>query len=247
MKRGVSNQLLRECTMDETCAYLEAREQSTHYKIISNCASSYCDHLIAHGWRRFGEMFFRPVCSECTACESVRIDVGSYTFSRSEKRTLRKNRDLGVIIRRPTVTQRHLELFIAYHHYMHNRRGWQEQSITPRNYYSSFVQGFNDYGYEVLYFDRSVLIGVDLIDILPSGISSIYFYYDPAYAKRSLGRFSLLRQIEIAKERALPWIYLGYYVQGCQSLDYKRAYTPLQQLAGRPDEEDEAIWFPLDS
>jgi len=245
MKTQNANRLLKECALEEKCAYLTGEEQTTHYKVITNCSAEYCDQLICHGWRRFGEMFFRPVCPDCTACESIRIDVDSYRFSRSEKRILRRNEDLHVLIRRPGMTQKHLELFIDYHHYMHHRRGWEEQPVTPRNYYTSFVHGYNDFGYEVLYFDKERLIGVDLIDILPSGISSIYFYYDPEYAKRSLGKYSLLRQIMLAQERRLPWIYLGYYVQGCQSLEYKREYTPLFQLKGRPSEEESAFWLPL--
>jgi arginyl-tRNA--protein-N-Asp/Glu arginylyltransferase len=245
MKAQENNRLLKECAIEEQCAYLPGYEQTTHYKVISECSSAYCDHLIRRGWRRFGEMFFRPVCAGCTACESVKIDVTQYRFSRSEKRVLKKNSDLKVLIRRPGMTQTHLDLFIAYHHHMHQRRGWEEQPVTPHNYYTSFVQGHNDFGYEVLYFDNERLIGVDLIDMLPSGISSIYFYYDPEYANRSLGKYSLLRQIIMAQERELPWIYLGYYVQKCQSLAYKREYGPLRQLQGRPAEEDEAHWLPL--
>jgi len=245
VKTQGENRLLRECALEEECAYLSDHKQTTHYKIISQCSSAYCDHLIRRGWRRFGEMFFRPICAECHACESIKIDVQGYRFSRSEKRILRKNGDLRVVIRRPGMTQKHLELFAAYHHYMHRRRGWDEQTVTPRNYYASFVHGFNDFGYEVLYFDRGRLIGVDLIDILPSGISSIYFYYEPASAKRSLGRYSLLRQIQMAQERALPWIYLGYYVRECPSLAYKREYAPLWQLQGRPGENETDIWSAL--
>ncbi|WP_345985925.1 arginyltransferase [Sulfurimonas sp. HSL-1656] len=247
MKTQGANRLLKECALEEKCAYLPGQEQTTHYKIISHCSPAYCDHLIRRGWRRFGEMFFRPICSNCSACESIKIDVNAYRFSRSEKRVLRKNEDLTVMIRRPGMSRRHLELFSAYHRYMHHRRGWDEQPVTPRNYYSSFVHGYNDFGYEVLYFDRERLIGVDLIDILPSGISSIYFYYDPEYADRSLGKYSLLQQISLAKERGLPWIYLGYYVEGCQSLMYKRDYTPLLQLQGRPAEEESDTWTDLPS
>ncbi|HHH72218.1 MAG TPA: arginyltransferase [Sulfuricurvum sp.] len=245
MKSYQSNRLLKECALEEKCAYLPDRAQTTHYKVISDCSAEYCDQLITRGWRRFGTMFFRPVCAECTACESLKIDINHYCFSRSEKRILRKNSDLKVIIRRPSMTREHLELFRRYHHHMHHKRGWEEQPVTPRNYYSSFVQGFSDFGYEVLYFEQKKLIGVDLIDILPSGISSIYFYYDPDYARRSLGKYSLLRQIILAQERHLPWIYLGYYVQGCQSLEYKRDYAPLLQLSGRPDETQSAIWTDL--
>jgi arginyl-tRNA--protein-N-Asp/Glu arginylyltransferase len=242
MRTYQRDRLLKECALDEKCAYLPGKEQTTHYKVISDCSAAYCDALVSHGWRRFGTMFFRPVCAECTACESLKIDVANYRFSRSEKRVLRKNSDLTVLIRQPGMTRQHLELFERYHRYMHHKRGWEEQPVTPRNYHSSFVQGHNDFGYEVLYFDGPKLIGIDLIDLLPSGISSIYFYYDPDYAHRSLGKYSLLRQIVMAKERELPWIYLGYYVQGCQSLEYKRQYTPLLQLSGRPEETQTAVW-----
>jgi len=245
MKSTKNDRLLRECAMDEQCAYLFEHKQSTHYKIISDCSVENCERHIRQGWRRFGNMFFRPICAECSACESVRIDVGAYEFSRSERRVMRKNEDLQIVIRRPTMTQRHLELFILYHHHMHERRGWEEQTVTPGNYYTSFVQGHNDFGYEVLFFEGRNLLAVDLIDVLPQGISSIYFYYDPEHAKRSLGRFSMLHQIRLAKEYNLPWIYLGYYVQGCPSLEYKREYAPLQQLQGRPAETDEPIWLPL--
>ena len=191
-------------------------------------------------------MFFRPVCRECSACESLKIDVNNYLFSKSARRVMRKNSDLRIVIQRPVMTQEHLELFSLYHEHMHAHRGWDNPPINPRNYYISFVHGHNDYGYEVLYYDQQTLIGVDLIDRVDDGISSIYFYYHPAYLHRSLGRFSLYHQIMMAQQNTLPWIYLGYYVKGCQSLEYKQQYQPLYQLQGRPEEEDQRIvWQPF--
>ncbi len=244
--KPVQNLLLKECALQETCAYLDGRRQTTHYRVVTNASAEFCGQMVRRGWRRFGEMFFRPVCAGCTACESLKIDASAYTFSRSEKRVIRKNRHIRTLIRRPSLTRAHLDLFVRYHRYMHERRGWEEQQVTPQNYFTSFVQGHGDFGYEVLYLDGDRLVGVDLIDVLSDGISSIYFYYDPDYAKLSPGKYSLLRQIAMAKARGLRWIYLGYYVEGCQSLEYKRDYTPLWQLEGRPADEDEAAWFPLD-
>ncbi len=236
------NHLLKECALDDTCSYLENRHQTMHYKIIEESSTDNCSRLIERGWRRFGNMFFRPVCRECTACESLKIDVKNYRFSKSERRVIRKNADLRTIIQRPSMTQAHLDLFTLYHDYKADHRGWETQTINARNYYMSFVHGYNDYGYEVLYFDKETLIGVDLIDILPNGISSIYFYYHPDYSERSLGRYSLYKQIVMAQENNLDWIYLGYYVQGCQSLEYKNQYDPLFLLEGRPEEEHDPIW-----
>jgi arginine-tRNA-protein transferase len=126
---------------------------------------------------------------------------------------------------------------------MEDKRDWQHQNVSADNYYASFVDGANNFAYEVLYFDNNKLIGVDLIDILEDGISSIYFYYDPDYQKFSLGKYSIYQQIELAKKLSLAWIYLGYYVQECQSLSYKSQYKPYLTLQGRPNEDDEYFWI----
>ena len=114
-----------------------------------------------------------------------------------------------MIVQKPQVTQTHLDLFEKYHLHRKVKRDWSHEETTPRHYYMSFVHGHGDFGYEVLYYIEDKLVGVDLIDILPSGISSIYFYYDPDYDQYSLGTYSMLQQITIAKESGLKWIYMG--------------------------------------
>ena len=240
------NYLLRECTLQESCSYLPNQEQQTHYKIIRECSAVYCQELIERGWRRFGLMFFRPICHNCSACESIKIDVKSYHFSKSERRVLKKAKALTIVEQLPSVTDAHIDLFNRFHHHMHLKKGWEKQSVNPKNYYASFVQGHGDFGREILYYDNNKLIGVDLIDILDAGISSIYFYYDPAYAHLSLGKLSLLKQIEWAKQHNLKWIYLGYYVEQNASLAYKSQYKPYYQLDGRVEEDKIPHWYRVD-
>ena len=126
---------------------------------------------------------------------------------------------------------------------MKEKKNWDYNETNPQNYYGSFVDGYNDFGYEVLYFDGDKLIGVDLVDFLEDGISSIYFYYDPDYSKYSLGKLSLLMQIKFAKEMKKDWIYLGYYVKDCSSLSYKADYNPFLTLQGRPKEGEEFTYM----
>lgn len=239
------NQILKECALDEPCSYIPGRSQSIYYKIIRDCTKEQCESLILRGWRRFGAMYFRPICSDCQKCESLKIDVASYEFRKSERRILRKNSDLRTVIREPTLTRDHMELFEKYHLYKHHTRSWDEPKVDPRNYYASFVQGHGDFGYEILYFEGERLIAVDLVDILDHGISALYCYYDPELPKRSLGKYTLLMQIELARKLDLQWIYLGYYVQECVSLSYKADYQPALKLEGRPEETDECSWNPF--
>lgn len=234
--------LLKEFSLSDKCSYIENFEQTTHYKIIDQCSAKTSQDLIERGYRRFGKMYFRPICPLCDKCQSIKIDVKNYTFSKSQRRVLNKAKHLKMFIQKPTLTQEHLELFKKYHIYMRDKKGWEYQESDPQHYYNSFVSGHEDFGYEVLYFDEDKLIGVDLIDILEDGISSIYFYYDPEYSNLSLGKLSLLLQIKYAKKENKDWIYLGYYVEECQSLSYKSQYKPYLTLEGRPDIDTEYIW-----
>jgi len=235
--------LLKEFLQNDNCSYLANKEQTTHYKIIQNCSVNSCQELVERGFRRFGTMYFRPICAECQECQSIKIDVQNYHFSKSARRVMRKAAHLKTYIQTPTLTQEHLNLFEKYHLHMQEKKEWNYNETTAEHYYNSFVAGHEDFGYEVLYFDEGKLIAVDLIDVLVDGVSSIYFYYDPEYAHLSLGKFSLYNQIKYAQKAKQKWIYLGYYVEECPSLSYKAEYTPYLTLQERPNEDELYTWL----
>ncbi|MDF1874863.1 arginyltransferase [Sulfurimonas sp. SAG-AH-194-I05] len=234
--------LLKEFSLNDTCSYLDNKEQTTSYKIIQDCSAIYTQELIERGYRRFGRMFFRPICSTCQECQSIKIDVQNYIFTKSERRVLKKEKEITIHMQHPILSQEHLNLFEKYHLHMHAKKGWKYEKASADHYYNSFVSGHQDFGYEILYFYEEKLIGVDLVDILEDGISSIYFYYDPDYSHYSLGKLSLLKQIKYAQEKKKKWIYLGYYVEECASLNYKAQYKPYRTLDGRPLDHEEYLW-----
>ena len=234
--------LLKEFSLNDKCSYIKGKEQVTHYKVIENCSAQNCQDLIERGYRRFGKMFFRPICVDCNEFQSIKIDVNNFKFSKSQRRVIKKAKHIKTYVQTPTLSQAHLDLFEKYHLYMKDKKEWTHNETTPEHYYQSFVTGHNEFGYEVLYFDEDKLIGVDLIDILEDGISSIYFYYDPDYSKYSLGKLSLYNQIKFASRSNKKWIYLGYYVQECPSLSYKAEYKPYLTLNGRPSEYEDFNW-----
>ncbi|MEA3227631.1 MAG: arginyltransferase [Campylobacterota bacterium] len=234
--------VLKEFQLDDKCSYLDNLDTTTHYKFIDDCTPKVCQELIERGYRRFGKMFFRPICTTCNECQSIKIDVENFKFSKSKKRVIKKASHFKTIIQTPNLSQEHLDLFAKYHLFMKDKKDWKYNETDETNYYNSFVNGHYDFGYEVLYFDDNKLIAVDLIDILEDGISSIYFYYDPDYSSYSLGKFSLYNQISIAKKYDKKWIYLGYYVKDCPSLSYKADYQPYITLDGRPHEDEDFIW-----
>ncbi|QOY51678.1 arginyltransferase [Candidatus Sulfurimonas baltica] len=234
--------ILKEFLTNDKCSYLQNQHQTTYYKVIEECSTQQCQDFIERGYRRFGKMYFRPICSTCNECKSVKIDVDNFEFSKSQRRVIKKASNIKSYIQRPTISKTHLELFEKYHLNMKDKKGWEYTQSTPEAYYRSFVDSHNDFGYEVLYYDEDRLIGVDLIDILNDGISSIYFYYDPDYLKYSLGKLSLYNQILFAKRSKKKWIYLGYYVEDCPSLSYKSHYKPYLTLQGKPDIDQDYEW-----
>lgn len=125
---------------------------------------------------------------------------------------------------------------------MEKKKGWDYYSIDADSYHDLYVKGYTTFGNEILYFRDQKLIAVDLIDYLDDGISAVYCYYDPDYNAYSPGVFSLIKEIEFAKNRELKWIYLGYYVDQCDSLNYKIAYTPNQILRNFPDLTQSCEW-----
>lgn len=239
--------ILKEFTIESRCSYLEGKIQIMHHKVIDRCDLLSCQELLERGYRRFGKNYFRPLCPSCQECQSIKIDVENFEFSKSRRRVLHKASNIRSYIQKPSMTKEHLNLFEKYHLSMRDKKGWEYTPTTPQNYYSSFVEGHNEFGYEVLYFLEEKLVGVDLIDILEDGISSIYFYYDPDLSYYSLGKLSLLNQILFAKRTKKRWIYLGYYVKECPSLSYKSEYKPYLTLLGRPSVYEDAIYVSKES
>jgi len=234
------------CTLDYECAYLPGKKTRMYYRYIPNATKKLASALIQRGWRRFGHSYFHPICAGCNECKSIRIDAFDFKPSKSQRRAMKKNAQTQIHLQKPTLTHEHVELYNRFHKFKEGKSGWKYSEMDLWTYYEEFVVGAHDFGKEVLYFRDGKLIGVDLIDILDDGISSIYFFYDPNYRHLSLGIYSLLIQIELAKELGLRWIYLGYWVDGCASFAYKTQFRPHQMLEGFPPLEQIPRWKEMD-
>jgi arginine-tRNA-protein transferase len=228
--------------LDYECAYIPNNKVRMLYKYVPRATSAYCTAVIQRGWRRFGKYYFHPTCEGCNECKSLRIEVDAFKPSRSQKKAQKRNVNTRIIVQKPTMTQMHIDLYTKYHSFKSAKDGWSQKSITHQEYHENFVEGAHEFGKEVLYIVDDKLVGVDLIDVLDDGISSIYFFYDPDYDRLSLGTFSLLYQIKLAKILDLEWIYLGYWVEGCKAFAYKANFKPQQILDGFPSIEEDVPW-----
>ncbi len=242
-KKEESSKIIEFSTIESQCVYLPSQRMRMRYKYIKNASFELNSKLTQRGWRRFGEYYSRPFCKACNECLSLRIDAENFQFTKSVRRTFKKNKKTTLILQKPSISTHHMRLYEKYHKFMEKKKGWRYHPISPALYNELYVQGHGNFGKEVLYFIDFRLVGVDLIDICEDGISSIYFYYDPDYANLSLGRYSIYQQILMARKYNLKWIYLGYYVKNSNSLSYKAQYTPYQILQSNPSLEEEPIWI----
>lgn len=232
-------------TRDKPCPYLQARLTTTLYRFDGVDSPTY-EKLIERGWRRFGRLFFMPQCDGCDRCISLRIDTERFIFSRSFKRVLKQAAGIRLEIRRPAISETHLTLYNRYHEARQDTRGWQFERTGGAEYYQAFVEGARDYGYEFAYYLGDRLVAVALVDLLPNALSAVYCYYDPDQAHLSLGTYSILRQILLARERGVRYLYLGYWVPENPSLAYKSRFRPFEILLGRPALHEKSEWVQCD-
>lgn len=231
-----------ESTENHPCSYLERREATTHYRFIEECSAETYQAMLERGWRRFGCTFFRPGCATCQECRSLRVQVPAFEKTRAMQRTAKRNRDLEITLGSPELTHEHLELFERYHAARTEERGWRRRETSAEEYYLSFVDGAHQYGAELQLRLEGRLVAVALVDILPQALSAIYCYYDPAQKARSLGTMAILIQIEIARRRRIPHIFLGYWVEPNASMRYKARFQPHEILSDRPRDDEPASW-----
>ena len=77
-----------------------------------------------------------------------------------------------------------------------------------------------------------LLVAVGVVDVLPTGLSSVYLFYDPKFAREliPMGKYAILKEIEWTQQHDLPFYYLGYYIESCRKMSYKAEYRPSELL-----------------
>jgi len=212
----------------EPCPYIngETARLPLRWQFRRLAAAAF-DESLALGDRRVGRMLYRTACEACRACEPIRIPVASFVPTKSQRRVIKKNRDVVVESGPSTFTAEKLALYNLHKH----ERGLSrdERPMTRRGYEGWFVQSCTqtiDMEYRV----DGRLIGCGILDLGRRDTSSVYFFFDPAESKRSLGVFSVLMEVAWLRSQGGRFHYLGLYVETCRHLSYKSAYYPHHRL-----------------
>ena len=87
-----------------------------------------------------------------------------------------------------------------------------------------------EYRQPVIEPDQPSLVATALTDRLTDGLSMVYSFFEPEAEQRSLGRFMILDHVALARELQLPYVYLGYWVNGSPKMAYEKDFQPLEML-----------------
>jgi arginine-tRNA-protein transferase len=153
------------------------------------------------------------------------VPVATFDPNRRQRRIRRRNRDLVVVYTEDISDKAAYEL---YRRYIEDRHADGDMYPPDRDQYESFLS--NEWGCTDYYrfYDQGDLIAIAVVDVLQDGLSAIYTFFDPAASRRSLGGYAILWLIDKAREVGLEYLYLGYWIRGCQKMDYKSEYRPLE-------------------
>ena len=236
-------ELFRGRTRPHACSYLPEETSRLSFRLVTSLDEREYAALLARGWRRQGTSLFRAECPACTKCRGLRVDAAAFRPTKSQRRCLRKNAGVTVTVRPAAATAEHVDLYNRWHRDMHARRDWESDASTVREYRENLVGPGFPFAKEFAYRDESgALVGVGLVDEVPDGLNSIYFYYDPAWRPRSPGTFSALSEIDHARRTGRRWVYLGYWIPENASMAYKNRFAPHEVLRGRPAIGEEPVW-----
>ena len=224
-------------TSPAPCPYLPGRtERKVFTELRGPHADSLNDALSRIGFRRSQTVAYRPSCTDCHACVSVRVVADEFRPSATQRKHLARNGDLEISLCRPWSTAEQFELLRKYLGARHPGGGMATMDEAD---FADMVEHTPVTSYVIEYREPSPdgavpgrLVGACLTDRQGDGLSMIYSFYDPDHPTRTgLGNFIILDHIRRAVEMGLPYVYLGYWVEGSARMQYKVRYRPLERLA----------------
>lgn len=226
-------------TAPQPCPYLHGKlERKLFTHLTRGRPAGLVDNLLKGGFRRSQNIAYMPYCENCSACVPVRIVVDEFEPRRTLKRIWRLNRDLVAERMGAVPTAEQYSVFRAYIDSRHRDGGMADMSVLD---YAMMVEDSVVNTHITEYRTRSPLpdeedtgednlIAVALSDRLSDGLSMVYSFFEPGLRLRSLGSYMIMEHVEAARKLGLPYVYLGYWIEGSRKMQYKTRFRPQEHL-----------------
>lgn len=217
-------------SMPHPCSYLPGRMSTILFvdpqRLLSDGEYG---AFVRRGFRRSGDLVYRPHCQGCNACVAVRVPVRAFRPTRGQRRVWNRNRDIEIVEKPARFDSEHFDLYRRYQAGRHPESGMND--ADPQKYLGFLASRQVDSRFfEMRAAGR--LLGVAVADVLPDGLSAVYTFFDPDVPQRGLGVFAVLWEIAETARRGLDFLYLGYWIAEAAKMSYKTNYRPLEALMG---------------
>lgn len=226
MEQDIFDHFRGGVTAEDACPYLPGRRWRN---LILDAGELFTppvhEYLLNQGFRRMGNFVYRPTCDGCIECRPLRVSVASFQPSRGQRRVQKRNDDIELSMTPAAYTEEKRELLARYLEARHDGpMTADEPSMREFMYASPGTTLCMDYRLD------GRLVGSGVVDLLPDVVSSIYFFFDPDLARRSLGTFSMLQEIELARSLGRRFFHPGFFISSCAAMSYKSFFKPCEYL-----------------
>ena len=213
-------------TAPQPCPYFTDRvERRVVTELVGYDSQALHDQLTRTGFRRSHGMSYAQACPDCNQCIAIRIRAREFSYSRSQRRIEKRNKEL---IANEVSAIANEEQFILFESYQNSRHAGGDMETMGFSDYKSLVEenSVDTALIEFRYKDR--LIACIIVDKISDGFSAVYSFFDTEFeSHRSLGTYMILWLIAHTKELELNYVYLGFWINKCRKMSYKQNFQPL--------------------
>lgn len=229
------------------CAYYPDRESLEEVLIDDGVVHKSLQNLLLDsGFRRYAHYYYRSVCPHCRACTSYRVPVKKFKPSRSQRRVLKKNRNISVEWGLPAFTEEKLKVYLKYQYRQHFLKPggmdpgeYNEQKLAKVMLEQMYTNPSDSI--EAVFYSGNRVYGFAVFDIADSVLSAVYLAYDHDFYDMSPGTYIILKGFEYAAEQKIDYMHLGYFIRSHPKMNYKENFRPGEIL------HHEKGWVSVDS
>ena len=210
------------------CSYLPGKTSRTGYTSQTPTQAELTE-LVRQGWvySAHGQVATQTRCMTCSSCWPIRVKALEFTPGRSQLRVQRANHETQLVIGKPTIDAVRLDLYRRHHLARQAQKGWASKESAGAAYIESVINSSVPMSEWAFYRDGK-LVAVSYVTNLDDAFLGTYYMYDPDYSHLSLGTWMVMTLIREAAARGFDYAYLGTFVSGCGSLEYKSGFRPNQ-------------------
>jgi leucyl-tRNA---protein transferase len=217
------------------CPYLPGKnERKVFTELSGQHANELNDALGKIGFRRSQGVAYRPSCLDCSACVSVRVVTDEFQPNASQRKLIKRHSDLQVTACKPWSTHEQfalLQRYLAARHPGGGMSGMEDIDYADMVEHSPVDTQVIEYREPSDGVRPGKLIGACLTDHQADGLSMIYSFFEPEDESRpGLGNYIIMDHILRAAKAGLPYVYLGYWIQGSKRMEYKTRFRPMERL-----------------